>query len=339
MMRVLHLVGSAFNDFYCDLSRFYAQDCLDATADATQYEFHIAYVTPDRLWRFPKSLDRDAIAAAEILTISEAVQVLIELKIDVMLPQMFCIAGMTSYRALFDLLSIPYVGNTPDLMALAANKARTKAIVSAAGVNVPEGEILRLGNFPKIATPAVVKPINADNSQGLGLVKNPSEYDKALKTAFSFSDEILVERYIELGREVRCGIVVEKGKLICLPLEEYALDKSQPSIRRYEDKLKLDSEGELAAVAKGNEKSWIVDPSDPITARVWEAAQTCHVALGCRHYSLFDFRIDASDRPWFLEAGLYCSFAKKSVISEMARASGIPLKRLFQNAINNALDI
>ena len=339
MMRVLHLVGSAFNDFYCDLSRFYAQDCLDATADATQYEFHIAYVTPDRLWRFPKSLERDAIAAAEILTISEAVQVLIELKIDVMLPQMFCIAGMTSYRALFDLLSIPYVGNTPDLMALAANKARTKAIVSAAGVNVPEGEILRIGNFPKIATPAVVKPINADNSQGLGLVKNPSEYDKALKTAFSFSDEILVERYIELGREVRCGIVVEKGKLICLPLEEYALDENQPSIRRYEDKLKLDSDGELEAVAKGNEKSWIVDPSDPITARVWEAARTCHIALGCRHYSLFDFRIDASDRPWFLEAGLYCSFAKKSVISEMARASGIPLKRLFQNAINNALGI
>ena len=29
VLRVLHLVGSAVSDFYCNLSRLYAQDCLD----------------------------------------------------------------------------------------------------------------------------------------------------------------------------------------------------------------------------------------------------------------------------------------------------------------------
>jgi D-alanine-D-alanine ligase len=62
---------------------------------------------------------------------------------------------------------------------------------------------------------------------------------------------------------------------------------------------------------------------------VWEAAKTCHTALGCRHYSLFDFRIDPKGEPWFLEAGLYCSFARKSVIPMMAQASGIPGAELF----------
>jgi D-alanine-D-alanine ligase len=90
-------------------------------------------------------------------------------------------------------------------------------------------------------------------------------------------------------------------------------------------------------VAKGNDKSWIVDRGDPITDRVWAIAQQCHIALGCRHYSLFDFRIDPMGQPWFLEAGLYCSFAQTSVISTMARAAGIPLDQLLETMLDNTL--
>ena len=48
---------------------------------------------------------------------------------------------------------------------------------------------------------------------------------------------MLVERYVELGREVRCGIVVQDGELVCLPLEEYDVDAASKPIRGYEDKL------------------------------------------------------------------------------------------------------
>ena len=344
VLRVLHLVGSAVDEFYCDLSRLYAENCLEFTANSALYEFHIAYVSPvsealkeARQWRFPTSLSREDLALAEPMSLAEAVQVLTALKIDVMLPQMFCVPGMTYYRALFDLLNIPYVGNTSDVMALTANKAKAKAVVAAAGVSVPEGELLRAGDTPKIPPPAVLKPVDADNSLGVVLVKDPSDYDSALKTAFGYSDEVLVESFIELGREVRCGIIVRDGQLVCLPLEEYLMDKDERPIRSYEDKLKRDETGGLTMVAKDNNKSWIVDPSDPITERVWEAAKKCHVALGCRHYSLFDFRIDPSGKPWFLEAGLYCSFARTSVISAMVKASGTSLDTLFQTMLNNAL--
>jgi D-alanine-D-alanine ligase len=336
-LRVLHLVGSAVDEFYCDLSRLYAQDCIESTANPQLYEFHIAYVSPDRQWRFPASLDCAAIAIAPPMSLPEAVQVLAALKIDVMLPQMFCLPGMTSYRALFDLLNIPYLGNPPDVMALAANKAKTKAVVTAAGVRAPFGKLLRLGESPQVDIPAVIKPVNADNSLGLTLARNSIEYEMALKTAFTYADEVLVETFIELGREVRCGVIVQEGRLVCLPLEEYQMDQQERPIRSYEDKLKRDEQGELSMVAKGNSKSWIVDPSDPITERVWEAAQKCHVALGCRHYSLFDFRIDPDGQPWFLEAGLYCSFAQTSVISTMAKASGISLDELLQTMIATLL--
>jgi len=334
-LRVLHLVGSAVCEFYCDLSRLYAQDCLESTANPALYEFHIAYITPDRQWRFPTDLSREAIASASPLSFADAVQTLTALKIDVMVPQMFCIPGMTYYRALFDLLNIPYLGNTPDVMALAINKAKAKSVVAAAGVSVPPGELLRPGNHPLIDPPAVIKPVNADNSLGVVLVRNRSDYDTALKTAFAYADEVLIETFIELGREVRCGIVVQDGQLVCLPLEEYSMDSDRQPIRNYDDKINQNKNGDLNLVAKDSTKAWIVDPGDPITARVWDAAKKCHIALGCRHYSLFDFRIDPSGQPWFLEAGLYCSFAQKSVISMMAKASGISLEKLFHIALNN----
>jgi D-alanine-D-alanine ligase len=328
-LRVLHLVGSAVSDFYCDLSRLYASDCLEAIADEALYEPQVAYITPDGRWRFPTDLSRAAIASAGSLSLVEAVQRLTDLRIDLMVPQMFCIPGMTTYRALFDVLRIPYLGSTPDVMALTSNKARAKAVVAAADVRVPQGELLRPGDRPSLEPPVVVKPVDTDNSLGVAFVRNRADYAPSLKAAFEHGGEVLVETYIELGREVRCGLVVRGEELVALPLEEYTMDRNRKPIRNYEDKLRPTLDGELMLVAKDTTKAQILDAADPLTDRVAEVARRCHVALGCRHYSLFDFRIDPAGEPWFLEAGLYCSFARKSVIPMMASAVGISVKDLF----------
>ena len=335
-LRILHLVGSAQNDFYCNLSRLYAQDCLTGIANQSLYDFEIAYITPDLLWRFPPSLSSEDIAITKPMSLFKAIEFLTARNIDLVLPQMFCIPGMTHYRSLLDLLKIPYIGNTPDIMAITAHKARAKAIVAAAGVRVPRGEILRSGYIPTIKPPAVVKPASSDNSLGVTLVKDATEYETALKIAFEYAEEVIVEEYIELGREVRCGIIVKDGELVGLPLEEYLVNSHKP-IRNYADKLQQGDDGNLYLTAKDNIKAWIVNTHDPITQKVQEMAKKCHQALGCRHYSLFDFRIDPNGEPWFLEAGLYCSFAPKSVISSMAKAAGIPLNELLIIAINETL--
>jgi D-alanine-D-alanine ligase len=334
-LRLLQLVGSPVDEFHCDLSRLYAQGCLDAAIDPTCYESYLAYISPNQQWRFPEALSPEALAAAEPMALPEALHYLSHLQIDIALPQMFCLPGMTHYRALLELLAIPYIGNTAAVMALTANKAKTKAIVAAAGVSVPHGqrlsrqEILQ-GVLPKIPPPAIVKPATSDNSLGTTLVNAIDEYPTALETACTFGEDVLVEEFIELGREVRCGIIVRDGELIPLPLEEYPLNPSDCPIRTYDQKLKRDAQGNLTCVAKDPSRAWIVNPSDPISATVWEAAKRCHREIGCRHYSLFDFRIDPQEQPYFLEAGLYCSFSPKSVIVTMAGAAGIPLPDLLQ---------
>lgn len=331
MLRVLHLVGSPVDEFHAELSRLYAADCLGCVADPARYETLIAYVAPDGLWRFPAGeLGADAIAAAPPLSPAAAIGRVMQLRPDVMVPQMFCLPGMTEYRALFDVLGIPYVGNDPAAMALTATKARAKAVVAAAGVRVPAGEVLRSGDRPTVPPPAVVKPASSDNSLGVALVTDADTYADALAAALEHDDEVLVEAYVPPGREVRCGILVRDGALVPLPLEEYRVT----DIRRPADKLaRAEADGALHLVAKDNPDVWIVDPEDPVTGAVWEAAVRCHHALGCRHYSLFDFRVDPDGTPWFLEAGLYCSFARKSVISTMARAAGIDVPELFDIAI------
>ncbi len=339
-LRVLHLTGSTTTLELDDLSRLYASDCLDAIEDASLYEPLVAHVDPDGVWRFPTDLSDSAIAAAPPLRAAAAISHLGELEIDVMVPHMFCLAGMTRYRALFEALGIPYIGNTPEAMALTARKDLARAIIDSAGVNVPAGVVVRGGescDLEGVELPVVVKPRDGDNSAGVTLVRDPGAYAAAVAEACEYGSAALVEQYIPPGREVRCGILVRDGELICLPLEEYPVDDADHPVRVASDKLARSEVGELELVAKGGTRAWIVDPEDPVCAGVWAAALRCHDALGCRHYSLFDFRIDAAGEPWFLEAGLYCSFAPKSVVATMAAAAGIPVTELFAQAAHEAL--
>lgn len=350
---ILHLVGSPTDDFFCELSLLYARDCLSATADASRYEFIITYVTPDRRWRFPASLQAEDIANAPAVTLSAAIAFLDAQSIDAALPQMFCLAGMTAYRSLLNLLKIPYVGNLPGQMALTADKAKTKAIVAAAGVRVPHGELLHQSTqTPTITPPAIVKPNAGDNSVGITLVEESADYPAALSAAFAVfsadsadsadsssveSSGVVVEEFIPLGREVRCGVVEYKGELICLPLQEYRLDAQTNPIRLHKDKLKRNEQDDLDFAAKTNDRAWMLPVDDPAVAPTWEAAKKCHQALGCRHYSLYDFRIDADGKPWFIEAGLYCSFSPKSVLTSMMEAHGISLSEFFEESVEAVL--
>ena len=339
-LRILHLVGSSYNDFYCGLSCRYAECCLENIANISSVrDFQIAFITPDSQWRFPPSLSSEDITAAKPVSLPDAIHFITAQKIDLVMPHMYCIPGMTHYRGLLDLLQIPYIGNTPDVMAIAAHKSKAKAIIAAAGVKVPFGELLRQGDAPTIPPPAVVKPASADNSLGVSLVKEVRDYDIALKTAFEHSDEVIVEAFIEPGRELRCSIIAKNGQLIALPLEEYLVDPHDRPIRTFVEKFpELDADGKFIGYPEDDiRKHWIVDASDPITEKVQQLAKKCHLALGCRHYSLFEFRIDPNGQPWFLEAGLYCSFGAGGGITGTAEKAGISVNDLVMIMIQETL--
>ncbi|MCF6378186.1 ATP-grasp domain-containing protein [Nocardioides KLBMP 9356] len=341
-MRLLHLTGSAVDPLLDDVSRLYARGCLDAVGTLEGLEHVVAHVSPGGAWRFPAALDDASLAQAPALDLGQAVDRLATLGIDAALPQMFCRPGMTTYRGLLELLDIPYVGNRPDTMALGADKPRASAVVKAAGVAVPDSQVVLAGASVEtlaIDLPVVVKPADSDNSLGVRLVRAAAEWDDAVREAAQHATggRVLVESYVELGHEVRCGVVQHGDTLRCLPLEEYAVDAEHKPVRDHDDKLRRDDAGDLGLVAKDADHAWVLDPDDPATAgmtrAVQDAALLAYDALGCRHHGLFDFRVDPGGTPYFLEASLYCSFAPSSVVVTMARAAGLALPDLLTSSL------
>ncbi|WP_293064945.1 D-alanine--D-alanine ligase [Okeania sp. SIO2B3] len=314
MLRVLHLAGSLVSDFYYNLSILYAKEVVQPVGVSSYY----AVVHPDSLWQLGTSLD----SLSEKMSLQDMIPRLPQ--IDVVVPHMFCFPGMTSFRALFeDIIGIPIVGSPSHCTALATNKAHTRNIVSTSGVRVAKAQQLRQGDKLTMQPPFVVKPTSEDNSLGVTLVRDESQIEAALKVGFELDETLLVEDYIP-GRELRVGVVEYEGKLSVLPMIEYLVTEENP-IRTVHDKLELKSDG---TPGKQPEKPEVkpVCPAN-VTPELFEkladAAKKAHVALGCRDYSLYDFRVHAeTNEPYLLEAGLFWSFGRIGMISRMLQADG-----------------
>merc|ERR1719291_982014 len=117
---------------------------------------------------FPCGLDEDSLTAAKRMPLAAAIAQISELAPDVMVPHMFCVEGMTRFRSLFDLMKIPFLGNHEYTVWPATDKASTKQLLEASGVQVPRGELLQKGLKERpssVRVPFVVKPCNEDNSR------------------------------------------------------------------------------------------------------------------------------------------------------------------------------
>jgi len=280
----------------------------------------------DGTWSFPAGLDDKSLAAAKRIPFAGAIAHIGDLAPDVMVPHMFCVEGMTRFRSLFDLLDIPFLGNHEYTVWPATDKATTKQLLDACGVRVPKGNLLVKGQkeWPSsVRVPLVVKPCNEDNSRGITLVKREEDLAAAIEYAFSFDPRVVVDEYIA-GREVRAACVEEAdGTLTVLPKIEYFLK----DIRTSAHKLATDQSGKLKsdaiqAAKKDGDRQCPADLSPVLHERINAMVKEAHRVLKCRHYSLYDLRIDADEQPYILEAALFCSFSPLSVIPAMAQHAG-----------------
>merc|ERR1712137_295236 len=81
-------------------------------------------------------------------------------------------------------------------------------------------------------------------------------------------------------------------------------------------------EDAIKAAKKDGDRKCPADLSPQLNERIDAVVKAAHKALNCRHYSLFDMRIDADEQPYILEACLFCSFSPLSVIPAMAAHAG-----------------
>jgi D-alanine-D-alanine ligase len=366
-IRVMHMMGGT-SEFYFDLSVMYGRTAAEFEGlDLKQFTHEFVVVFPDGRWAFPRSMHKASLDEAKRFSMGQALATIENMSppVDVVMPHMFCMEGMTRYRSLVEMLGIEVLGCSSDTCSVANDKFLTKQVCEAAGVPVPKAQYLQKPmhgeDLRAIARqvlearspPFIVKPARDDNSLGLSLVRTATEeaVAEALEKAFERSNGIVVEEYIA-GREVRVALLEQPDgegmKLEVLPKIEYLLDDIRTSAHKLATNngqlLSSDDQPAQAIIAakKDGDRVCPAQLEPEVHARLDDLARRAHKALGCTYYSLYDVRIDEHGFPFMLEAALFCSFSPYSVIVSLASKSGNPdieqHPSLFERFLRRAAD-
>jgi D-alanine-D-alanine ligase len=143
-------------------------------------------------------------------------------------------------------LGIPYTGCPPAILALALDKAKTKALLEKAGFATPRYQLLSpetLAEF-HLSYPCIVKPCGEDASHGLSeesVVYDFAALEKQVRLISSLFRRVLVEEFID-GPEFNATVLGDAEGTV-LPVSEivYLLPAGMPRILTFAAKWEPDS--------------------------------------------------------------------------------------------------
>ena len=219
-----------------------------------------------------------------------------------------------------NLNNIKYTGSGSTSSALCMDKARSKDFAKIMGIRTPRWQLL---NHPtekiKLRFPLVVKPNRQGSTFGLTIVKNKKELPLAIKTAFQYGEETIVEEYID-GREVTVPILGESVYPILeiVPSNElYDFEcKYTPGMTEYFCPAKLE---------------------DEITSRIKEETELLFNEFGCNAYARVDYLIDKKGTPYFLEVNTLPGMTATSLFPKSLISVGISFESIIDKIVELSL--
>lgn len=228
-------------------------------------------------------------------------------------------------QAAFDLFGIRYTGTGYLGSALAMNKGMAKQLFLENGIPTPRGTSLKRGeDAAKIETcgihfPCVVKPCSGGSSIGVSIVHDKAEYEQALKEAFRWENELVIEEYVK-GREFSVGIIDFQA----LPIIEIA---PVEGFYDYKNKYKAGSTVETCPA----------ELSEQITKEMQGYAEKVAEVLGLNTYSRTDFLLDAEDHIFCLEANTLPGMTPTSLLPQEAKVTGVDFNQLCEKLIESSM--
>jgi len=220
-------------------------------------------------------------------------------------------------QALLDAAGIPYTGAGAASSRLAFDKNLAKTAFLTHGVPTPASEILDVSAGPRLPSfppPFVVKPPREGSSVGVHIVRDPAQAATAIADAARHSPDLLVEKFIE-GKELTVGILDDTA----LPVVHIA-----PRDGFYD----LSNKYPWMSGGAGSDYYCPADLDETTTLAVQQAALAAHRALGVEVYSRVDVLLDASGRPYVLEANTIPGMTETSLLPKAAAAVGISFPEL-----------
>jgi D-alanine-D-alanine ligase len=233
-------------------------------------------------------------------------------------------------QALLDVVGVPYTGSGHLASAIAMDKDVSKHLFKNSGVPTAMWVLLTQGPgtadqglgaaIEALGLPVIVKPSKQGSTVGLSVVKATGDLQPAIREAFRFDDEVLVEEFIP-GRELTVSILGGEA----LPVGEII---PKHEIYDYECKYTpgMAVEEFPAKLSRAE------------TDRVQELARRAFTALKLRGCARIDFRMSPSGEFYCLEANTLPGMTGTSLVPQAAAAAGVTFPELCDRIVRLALE-
>jgi D-alanine-D-alanine ligase len=214
-----------------------------------------------------------------------------------------------------ELMGMPYTGSGVLASSLAMDKWRTKLIWQAAGIPVPDYEVLDAASDfaaveARLGLPLFVKPAREGSSIGISKVKTPGGLRAAYDEAAKHDSLVIAEAYIG-GGEYTVAILGATA----LPVI-----KIEPASEfyDYEAKYLRDDTRYLCPCGLAPEQE----------KRIQEQARKAYAVIGGNGWGRVDFLMDEAGNPYFLEVNTAPGMTDHSLVPMAARAAGMSFEEL-----------
>lgn len=241
-------------------------------------------------------------------------------------------ANLESYIAgLYDLLGVPYTGNSMVALGNCLCKSRTKLILQSHGLKTPKHYTTHINEYPakqklSLKYPVILKLAREDASIGISEFSVVRDYDSLIKRLEylynTYKQEIIIEEYIE-GRELNVAILGEQ----VLPISEIRFDglpEELPKIITYEAKWSPES-----IYYKNTVPKCPAPLEEKIKEKIEKMAFEAFEALECRDYARVDIRLDAKNTPYIIEVNPNPDISPDAGFVRSASSAGITYEELL----------
>lgn len=225
-------------------------------------------------------------------------------------------------QATLDLFGIKYTGSGYLGSALAMHKGITKSVFVQNKISTPKGEIFKNAEDAMNwnTFPCVVKPCCGGSSVGIAKADDREMYVEAVKDAFSYEKEVVVEQFVS-GREFSVGLLGGKA----LPPIEIA---PKSGFYDYTSKYQAGATVETCPA----------DIDEETDNKLRRAAEEAYRALHLESYARIDFLLDENGVEYCLEANTLPGMTPTSLLPQEAAVEGLDYPELCEKIIELSLN-
>ena len=251
-----------------------------------------------------------------------------------------------------EMMGIPYSTSGFVSSVETFDKTLCKRIVSEIdGLCLAREVLLRRGDrvdadaiAARLGLPVFVKPNASGSSCGVTKVKSVADMVPAIERAFTESDAVLIEEFIE-GREFGCGVWITADGIRALPVTEI---KSHKEFYKVGDKKVVMPVAEVIPKKEffDYEAKYTAGMSDEITpaeipaaatVRIQRLAEAAAKACNCRGIVRVDFIMTPTGDIYMVEINSVPGMSGGSIVPKQIAAAGLNMTEVINAVIEDTL--